>query len=282
LQRIDELPALPGDTVVINVAAYRYDPMRFRADQSMIFQQNTQITATLYRFCVDRGVTEMRQASSVAVYPAGTDPLDDAVPVDLNRPPHAGEAAYAWSRRFLEVTADLHRDLYGIHTQTFRLTNPYGPFDTLDPAAAHVATAFIIKALSEGSTFEIAGNPDAERDFVFAGDVAAVFAAACRRTGLHGAYNLAHGRTTAIRSLAETVLRAAGVDKQIVVTGTAPPGVNIRRATAQRLGAAFPEIAFHDLVDGMRTTVAWYRRALEIPGGAMTDERPAAVPAAAG
>ena len=266
LERIDELPSLPAETIVINVAAHRYDAARFRPDQSLIFAENTAIAGRVYWFCAERGVKEVRQASSLAVYPAGTELLDDEVSVDLNRPLHAGEAAYGWSRRLLEVAADLHRDLYGIRTQTFRLTNPYGPFDTLDPSAAHVTTAFVIRALSDAPTFEIAGNPDAERDFVFSGDVAAIFAESCQRRGRHAVYNLAQGETVTIRAVADAILEVTGMRKPVVVTGMAPAGVNVRRATSARLKADFPDIRFHDLRQGMRKTVAWYRQALaELP-----------------
>ena len=262
LERIDELPSLPAETIVINVAAHRYDAARFRHDQSLIFAENTAIVGRVYRFCAERGVKEVRQASSLAVYPAGTDPLDDEVRVDLNRPPYAGEAAYGWSRRLLEVAADIHRDLYGITTQTFRLTNPYGPFDTLDPCAAHVTTAFVLRALSDSAIFEIAGNPDAERDFVFSGDVAAIFAESCRQRGRHAVYNLAQGETVTIRAMADAILEVAGTRKPVIVTGMAPAGVNVRRATSARLKADFPGIRFHDLSQGIHKTVPWYRQAL--------------------
>lgn len=262
LSELDQLPHLPEETLLINVAAYRYDAVTFSAEQSQILRENAAIAVTAYAFCVARNIKEVRQASTVAVYPAGTNPQDDAVPVDLNAPPYPGEAAYAWSRRFLEVAADLHRDLYGIHTVTFRLSNPYGPFDTLNPAAAHVATAFVIRALSDTPHFEILGNPEAERDFVFSGDVAAVFVESCRRRGLHATYNLAQGETVSIRRLAEIVLAAAGSDRSIVVSGAAPPDVNIRRPTAARLRAAFPNIAFRSLAQGMAETIPWYRHAL--------------------
>lgn len=263
LTELNSLPELPEDTVVINVAAYRYNAATFRGEQSLILRENATITTAVYAFCVARNIKEVRQASTVAVYPAGTDPQDDAVPVDLNVPPNLGEAGYAWSRRFLEITADLHHDLYGVCTVTFRLSNPYGPFDTLDPDSAHVATAFIIRALSEASNFEILGNPGAERDFIYSGDAAAVFVESCRRRGVHATYNLALGKTTSIRELAEVVLAATGSGKVIKVSDTAPSDLNIRRPTAARLRAAFPNIAFRTLSDGMAEAVTWYRHAVD-------------------
>lgn len=257
-----ELPPLPQDTIVVSVAARRHDAGSFAREQSAILAHNSEIATRVYEFCVARGVREVRLASSVAVYPAAWELLDDERAIDLGAPPHQGEAGYAWSKRWAEIVADLHHRLYGIATLTFRLTNPYGPHDSLDPAAAHVAAAFAMKALAPGPVLEIAGNPDAERDFVYAGDVARVFLLSLERRGQHDSCNLAQGETQTIRRLAETAVAAAGGGKRVAVTGPSGTGVAVRRASAAKLRRLFDPPPFRTLEDGMRETVAWYRAAL--------------------
>lgn len=261
--RLDDIPALPDDSVLINVAAARYDPRSFRNDQSLILQCNLSILTAAYRFCVIRGISEVRQASSSAVYPAGDDPQNDEQPLDLNAPPNAGELGYAWSRRMTEITADIHRQLYGIHTQSFRLTNPYGAYDTLDEQRAHLATALIIRVLKERGPLRLLGNPEAQRDFVHAADIASVFVASCRRRAMHDVMNLAYGEVTSIRQFAETLLAVAGVDKVIEVNDSLPPGVNVRRATGRRLRQTFPELRLCSLSEGLEKTLAWYSHELQ-------------------
>jgi nucleoside-diphosphate-sugar epimerase len=257
-----DIPPLPAETVVVNAAARRHDARRFASEQSTILAHNSEIATRVYEFCVGRGLREVRLASSVAVYPAAWDLLDDERPIDLAAPPHAGEAGYAWSKRWGEIVADLHHRLYGINTLIFRLTNPYGRYDSLDPDAAHVAPAFAMKALRPGPLFEIAGNPDAERDFVYAGDVVRVFTASLDRRGEHEACNLAQGETGSIRSLAEAAIAAAGAAKTIAVLGDSYRGVALRRASAAKLHRLFALPPFLGLEEGMRRTIAWYRDAL--------------------
>jgi nucleoside-diphosphate-sugar epimerase len=228
----------------------------------MILDSNVRIANAVYGFCVARKISEIRLASSVAVYPASWPLLTDDKPVDLNDWPHAGEAAYAWSKRWAEICAEVHRRQYGINTLVFRLSNPYGPYDSTDPAAAHVVPAFVMRALAPGGTFEILGNPDAERDFVFAGDVAPAFAASLECRGQSNVFTLGFGTTVTIRELAEAALRAAGREKRIVVSAPADPGVNVRRVTAGRVREAFALPPFADLRRGLTLTTAWYRKAL--------------------
>src|SRR5207244_5414250 len=94
-----------SDAVVVNLAAYRYDATSFALAQSAILLGNSAIPPAVYGFCAKRGIIEVRLASSVAVYPADAHVLDDEQPVDLNAPPHPGEAAYAWSKRWSEICA---------------------------------------------------------------------------------------------------------------------------------------------------------------------------------
>lgn len=262
IDRLHEVPSLPPDTIVINAAAVRYDARTFRAQQSEILDRNVQIVNAVYGFCVARKISEVRLASSVAVYPASWPLLTDERPVDLNDWPHEGEAAYAWSKRWAEICAEVHRRQYGINTLIFRLSNPYGPYDSTDPAAAHVAPAFVMRALAPGDTFEINGNPDAERDFIFAGDVAAAFAASLTQRERSDSYNLGYGSTVTIRELAEAALHAAGGEKRIVVSAAGNPGVSVRRVTAKRMREAFALQPFADLHQGLSLTTAWYRKAL--------------------
>ena len=175
--RFDELAALKAapDTIVINVAAYRYDAANFAAGQAEILLRNVEIANKVYEFCVRSGITEVRSASSIAVYPAADANFDDAAPLDLNRDPHPGELMYGWSKRIGEVYARLFAEKSGINTVAFRLTNPYGPFDSLEENKAHVVPAFVIRALTSIGPFAVRGNPEASRDFIYIDDVCEVF-----------------------------------------------------------------------------------------------------------
>jgi len=263
---LETLPALPAETAIIHVAAFRYFASRFGAQQAEILQANLGLTDMVHRFALARGIKEMRVASSSAVYPADWAVLDDTRPLDLNGWPHAGEAAYAWSKRWGEITAELWHRRAGLNTISFRLTNPYGPHDTLDEAEAHVATAFVIRACGQAPEFEVRGDPDAERDFVFAGDVAAAFVESLALRGVHTALNLGFGETRKVRDLALAVMRAAGSERPIRLTSppaSAGQGVKVRRATAARLRALLPGLPpLRSLEEGMAATLPWYREAL--------------------
>lgn len=260
LADLDALSALPRRIAIIHVAAMRYNAATFRADQPRILDENLRITNAVYAFAAARGITEVRQASSAAVYPSFFDVLDDERPFTWNDWPHEGEAAYAWSKRWGEIIAEHYRRNHGVHTLSFRLSNPYGPYDTTDIAAAHVATAFALRALEPGPDFLVRGNPDAERDFVYAGDVAEIFKRSLALEGHHDSLNLGNGKTITVRALAEAAVAASGGTKRIVVDTSAPPGVAIRRMSTAKLQRLFPDVTFRTAQEGFVPTLEWYKQ----------------------
>jgi nucleoside-diphosphate-sugar epimerase len=262
IEDIDRIPPV-SDAIVVHVAAQRYDASRFAMAQSDILSANVALTNRVYGFCAERGITEVRLASSVAVYPAGLPLMDDAIAVDLNAPPYPNEAFYAWSKRWAEIAAGLYAERFGISTIAFRLSNPYGPHDSLDPAGAHVLPAFVMRALGPGSQFELKGDPEVERDFIWVGDAVEVILRSLERRGEGGAYNLCAGETVTLRRLATLILERAAPGRPLVTeTDFAPAAVRARRSSAARMREAFGMAAMTPLEQGLDHTIAWYREAL--------------------
>jgi nucleoside-diphosphate-sugar epimerase len=258
---LETLKAAPG-SIVINVAAYRYDAANFAAGQTEILVRNAEIAGKVYEFCALNGIKEVRSASSIAVYPADDENFDDAAPLDLNRDPHLGELMYGWSKRIGEVYGRLFAEKSGINTIAFRLTNPYGPFDSVDENKAHVVPAFVIRALTSTGPFTVRGNPEASRDFIYIDDVCEVFRRSLAWRGRSGSYNLGSGSNSSVRQLAEAVLELTSSKREIVAQGSATSAVAHRHCRNDRLKADFAMTRFAALAEGLAPTIAWYRDVL--------------------
>src|SRR6266853_530434 len=219
--RLDDLAnvAIGPDAALVDVAAYRYDAVRFATAQADILVGNVEIAGRVFELCARRGITEIRTASSIAVYPASETEFDDGSPIDLNGEPHESELMYAWSKRIGEIYARLFARTYDINTIAFRLTNPFGPCDSIEEAKAHVIPAFIIRALTGSGPFAIRGNPQASRDFIYVGDVCEVLYRSLAVRGQRGQYNLGSGENVTIDRLARTILRLVGREAEIVSSG---------------------------------------------------------------
>lgn len=259
LDEIDSLPRLPNNSVIINAAAFRYNAENFKEDQLLAFDTNVNITNKLFEFAVKRKINEVRFASSSAVYPSEWSLLDDDRVLPFAASPNMGEFHYAWSKRWGEISADYYHKNYGINTISFRLSNPYGPYDTKNEDIAHVATAFIIRAIKKDEVFIVRGNPDVRRDFVYAGDVAEIFKLSLGLSGVHDAFNLAFGKTYSIKMLAEMVLLAADKEKKIVYSNNIQSNnVANRRLKTDKIKKILKFDPFVSLEEGLKLTLKWY------------------------
>jgi nucleoside-diphosphate-sugar epimerase len=182
--------------------------------------------------------------------------------VDLNRLPNPNETFYGWSKRWAELLGQLYAEKYGIATLSFRISNVYGPHDSTDIGNAHVLPAFVMRALQPAPDFEIKGNPDVERDFIYVSDVCEIFESSFARRGETGALNLCTGQTTSLRDLALTILRLTGEVRPLVTSAAAVQGVAARRSPNRRLRETFGKNTFVSLEDGLRQTLEWYRHEL--------------------
>ncbi|MFZ1989004.1 MAG: NAD(P)-dependent oxidoreductase [Alphaproteobacteria bacterium] len=258
-----DIGAIPPNSFLINVAAHRYDASNFLAGQSEIIVRNAELYGLAYQFAVEHGIKEVRSASSVAVYPAELTIMDDRAPIDLNGPPHEREAFYAWSKRWGEILAGLYRQRYGINTISLRLSNPYGPHDSTDVKNAHVLPAFVMKALSKSPEFEIMGNPDASRDFIFVRDVCLAFEKSLALSGRTEAFNLCTGTQTTLKELAETAMKLVGKTKPIKLIGDSTQGVARRISTGDLIKEELQIPRWTKFEEGLAITIDWYRHALE-------------------
>ena len=253
----------PGqDAAVIHLAAHRYDASNFRTGQSDILLANTALAGTVYQFCIEKEIRELRVASSIAVYDSNQTELRDDVPLDLSQDPFDSELLYGWSKRYAEVMAHLYQKKYGINTVSFRLSNPYGPMDCLIEDKAHVVPAFVIRALTTEGDFGVRGNPHATRDFVFVDDVCRAFEASLAWRERQDQLNVGTGTNSTIQELAETVIDLSGTNRSIVSTGKATSDVLHRRVDVARLKQACGLDSMVSLRDGLEVTMNWYREAL--------------------
>lgn len=260
MAEVETIPSLPDDTVVIHVAAYRYDAGRLALAQSDILKNNAELNTRVFHFCAERKIRELRMASSMAVYQADLDVMDDSIPVDMNAAPNPHEAFYAWSKRWAETMSKLYSDQFGVNSICFRLSNPYGPYDSVSLDKAHVAPAFVMKALNDNRVFEIRGDPMVERDFTYVGDVVSAFIKSLSFQGQNETYNLCSGRSTTLMELAETVMRVAKVNKTIEAGAAGAFGPQKRISSADRVKAAMG-LDFAGIEEGMKSTIDWYKDA---------------------
>ena len=189
--------------------------------------------------------------SSAAVYgnPEAL-PVSETSPLEPISP-------YGYHKLQCELACQEYAQVYGLRTVNLRLFSAYG-----EGLRRQVVWDICRKALSS-SKLMLEGNPEDSRDFIHAHDVARAIDLVLRQAQFTGeAFNVASGRETSIKTLANRVLKELKrpIDVEFSVQ-SAPTVPRNWRADINRLSRLGFECSIQ-LSSGLRRVAAWARAEL--------------------
>lgn len=214
------------------------------------------VTGTLNMLIAARdfGVRSFVQASSSAVY--GDDPILPKKEGNEGRP----LSPYAVSKLVDEQYGQAFHALYGLATVSLRYFNVFGPRQDPFSQYAAVIPLFITKIL-KGERPVIYGDGEQSRDFIFVENVVQANIMAAESAAAAGeVVNIACGEGMTVNGLLEAVNEVLGT--KVEATHTDPRPGDIEHSTAdirkaRRILGFEPRVSF---LDGLKETVAWYKR----------------------
>ncbi|GAC1304817.1 MAG: SDR family oxidoreductase [Vulcanimicrobiaceae bacterium] len=203
--------------------------------------------------CVKAGVKKFVLASSGATFgePARL-PIDEATP---QRP----ESPYAITKMAAEHYLRFYKAQHGLDFTALRYGNVYGPRQ--DPnGEAGVISIFIARFLARQSV-KIMWDGEQTRDYVYVGDVARANVRALTR-GSGTAYCIGTGIRTSVNALHRTLAEITGFDAPIERLGRRAGDLRDAQFDASLAARELDWLPETSLVDGMRTTVAYFQERL--------------------
>lgn len=187
--------------------------------------------------------------------------------LDENAPflPEGGGHVYTTTKMASELLAHDFHKLYGLPFTILRYGIPYGP--GMWPGL--VLKNFLDRAFAK-QPLTIFGDGSASRRFVYVGDLARAHLSALQEVATNQIYNLEGMRFVTVRELAELVSKlAGGVEIRYQEEPTRVGEFQYFRKLISNnkayidLGWA-PEV---DLEEGVRRTIAWYKKAVTAKTG---------------
>ncbi|HET7572556.1 MAG TPA: NAD-dependent epimerase/dehydratase family protein [Gaiellaceae bacterium] len=185
--------------------------------------------------------------SSAAVYGEGV-----RMPMDEEHPT-APLSPYGISKLAAERYVALYAEMYGLPAFSVR------PFSLYGPRQRKLVVYDLLRRARDGeSPLVVAAPAEVSRDFVYVEDAAGALVALAESAPARGeAYNIASGRPTTLRELAEEIVASLGLETPVEFTGALRPGDPVRwdgdASRARALGASFDT----PLAEGLRRTAAW-------------------------
>jgi len=209
------------------------------------------------------------------VYPMGgcSYPATAVSPIDEGQMwqgyPQDESAGYSVAKKMGIVASRSYRTQYGLKTSVIIPGNMYGEYDNFRNGESHVVPAFIRRYYEEkkGGAREIVmwGTGVPQRDFVYAGDVAALIPYFIEEYDSVEPVNISTGTTITIKELADTLKSTMGFDGKIQWDRSKPDGQMVKIFDVSRLhglGLSCPT----PLAEGLAKTIAWFQAHYETRG----------------
>jgi len=178
--------------------------------------------------------------------------------------PQFEAAPYSVAKKIMLVQSDSYRRQHDFNSVVLIPGNVYGEHDNFNQEYAHVIPALIrrfIEAKEEGAeSVACFGSGRPTRDFVYAGDVAAVIPWFLLNYDTSEPVNISTGTRIAIKDLAETIRDVTGYEGELTWDTSKPDGQMDKIFAVERLhnlGLDCPT----PLREGLKKTTDWFLEA---------------------
>ena len=253
----------PETTLVIHLAANVGGIGINREHPGLFFYENIMMGTLMLEYARRAGVAKFVGIGTVCSYPKFApvpfqeDDLWLGYPEETNAP-------YGLAKKMLLVQSQAYRQEYGYNAIHLLPVNLYGPHDKFDLKSSHVIPAVIRKMVdaqeSGAASVSLFGDGSPTREFLFVRDAAAGITLAAE--GYDGAepVNLGSAFEISIRDLVEIIADEVGFRGELHWDTTKPNGQPRRKLDVSRAQREFGFVARTDFREGLRETIAWYRK----------------------
>lgn len=244
-----------GITDIIHLAAKVGGVKANTDNQYDFFTENLLMNANIISAVKEHGLNRATFVLSTCVFPH-----DVKYPVDVSAlhsgEPHPTNYGYAYAKRMLEVGARTLRER-GIQVRCVIPCNIYGKNDNYDLINGHVIPSLIHKcylAMKHDTPFEIWGSGKAEREFVFAPDVAKAISLIHEdERDIPSSVIVNSRKSYTIEEVARLIAKHMGFNGEMVFDSSKPEGI-LRKPTVSQFHSLYPNFQFTDIDTGIYDT----------------------------
>jgi GDP-L-fucose synthase len=221
---------------------------------------NVIMNARMLEAAYAAGVKTVLFISSNTVYPLTDFPVKET---DATNEFYETYFIVGWMKRFSEIMCEMYsrRIKQPMTTIVLRPANIYGPHDKFDWKKSKVIAALVRRVVERQDPIAVWGDGRDLKDFLYIDDFVAGLLAALEKCDGTETFNIASGRPTTIREVLDTLLRVEGCPAaRVEYDASKPTMIPKRLIDTSKARAMLGFEASTSLEEGLRQTVAWYRR----------------------
>ena len=255
--------AVAGQDVIVHLAAHVGGIGLNREKPAELFYDNLMMGTQLIHAAYQAGTEKFVCVGTICAYPKFTpvpfkeDDLWAGYPEETNAP-------YGIAKKALLVQLEAYRQQYNFDGIYLLPVNLYGPEDNFDPRSSHVIPALIHKVheaqMNGDKELPVWGDGSPTREFLYSTDAARGIVMATQSYSDAAPVNLGTNAEISIKDLAELICEVMGFEGKLVWQTDKPNGQPRRCLDTERAKQAFGFEAKTDFREGLKNTVAWYRK----------------------
>lgn len=225
------------------------------------FVENMEMNMNIIKACKELNIQNVLFLLSTCVFPQHAPlPLDEKML--HSGEPHPSNFAYAYSKRMLEVGSRCLKIQYNINSNCLVPCNLYGKNDNYDIENGHVIPSLIHKcyvAKLTGQDFVIWGSGNAEREFMYADDLADIITKIYNNSiVLDSPMIISPDNIYTIREIVEHIVKLMKFDGKVIFDSSKPEGILKKNTVNDTFKKYFSEYRFTPLEQGLSETIEYF------------------------
>lgn len=184
-------------------------------------------------------------------------------PMDENHPYYA-TTTYAAGKAAADIMLYSYVNQYKLDAFIVRPFNNYGPRQNYEGALAGVIP-ITVKKIMEGKTPEIHGTGSQSRDFIFVEDTVEAVMKLYPKMPIGEAVNISSNGQISIRTLVEKICKEMNFEKELIYKERRNADVDCHNASNKKLYTLI-DLDLTQIDEGLKKTIEWYKKNIEIRG----------------
>ena len=260
--KADCLKAVEGMDYVIMCAANTAGAGVMEKTPLALVSPNVVMNTFMLEAAYEAGVKKFLFLSSNAVYP----PYEYPVKEDemMSGPPFEKYYPISWMKRFTEILCETYsqRIKKPMAAVVIRPANTYGPYDDFDWESSHMVPALIRKVVELKDPIEVWGDGTEIKDLIYVDDFVRGALLALEKIETYDPINIGTGVPVSVNDVLHFAIEAEGYTNAKIVYNTSKPTMIPKRLLDVSKGEHVLGFkAETSLQDGIRKTIAWYKKA---------------------
>lgn len=221
---------------------------------------NLQINLNILKVCQKFNLNNSLFMLSGCIFPYNApNPLKDEYL--LEGEPHQSNYGYAHGKRILRIGSKCLKKQFNIKTSCIVPTNMYGLNDNYSLNNSHVIPGLIHKiylAKVNNTNLEVWGSGKAQREFVFADDIAKLLKIVVSKTDVPETIIVSSGICYAIEEIVSIIAKLMRFNGKIIFDKSKPEGMMIRSSDNSTFSGLLPDFKFTSIEEGLSLTIEYF------------------------